>query len=119
LQDELNVYVKKINSLVDELNQSASSINSQAVEYNKIGGQLGDQFEEGLYHSDKYGKYIEIYQFEDKNKLERVVMHELGHALVLDHSGDPNDIMYGLNTGINLEPTVDDINALKTRCEIK
>ena len=119
LQAELNGFVLKINSAVDKLNESASSINSQATQYNHIGDELGDQFEEGLYHSDSTGKYIDIYQFENKEKLERVLMHELGHALSLDHLNNPDDIMYAMNTGINLVPTEDDINALKAHCKIK
>ena len=119
LQAELNNFVVKINKAVDELNKSAYSINSQATQYNHIGDELGDQFEEGLYHSDRSGKYIDIYQFENKEKLERVLMHELGHALSLDHLNNPDDIMYAMNTGINLVPTEDDINALKAHCEVE
>ena len=119
LQRELNSYVPKINQKVDALNNSASSINNQATEYNHVGDELGDKFEEGLYHSDSTGEYIDIYQFENKVKLERVLMHELGHALALEHLDNPDGIMYQMNIGTNLEPTEDDINALKTHCGVK
>ena len=119
LQTELNDYVVKINQNVDELNKLASSFNNQATEYNNVGDELSGQFEEGLYHSDKSGKYIDIYQFENKEKLKRVLMHELGHALSLDHTKNPDDIMYEMNIGTNLEPTENDINAIKAHCEIK
>ena len=119
LQIELNNDVININSLVSQLNDGVKSFNNQAENYNNIGNEMGDEFEEGLYHSDNNGKYIDIYQFEDKNKLARVLMHELGHALSLEHNNNPDDIMYQLNIGTNLEPSTNDINGLKTHCGIK
>ncbi len=116
LQTELNDYIKRINSLVVKVNNRASSFNNQAKEYNTVGSELGDEFEEGLYHSDKNGKYIDIYQFENKQKLTRVFMHELGHALYLEHVDNSDAIMYRLNTGVSLMPTIDDINALRAHC---
>lgn len=119
LQAELNNYIRDINSLVGELNKSANTFNGQATKYNTVGSSLGNEFEEGLYHSDKNGKYIDIYQFENKNKLERVLMHEMGHALSLDHVDNPAAIMYKTNNGTSLTLTPDDINALKAYCGIK
>jgi hypothetical protein len=116
LEAEINDYVKKINALVDELNNFASSFNNQAKEYNNVGNELGEEFEEGIYHFDKSGKKIEIFQFENRTKLKRVLMHELGHVLSLDHLDNPKAIMHRLNSGISLIPTKDDINALRTHC---
>ena len=116
LRTELNNYVNEINKLANELNRYASSYNNQAEEYNSIGDQLGEEFEEGVYHTDKNGKKIEIYQFENTEKLTRVLMHEMRHALNIEHINNPDAIMFSLNSGTNLIPTEDDINALKMYC---
>ena len=46
-------------------------------------------------------------------------MHELGHALDLEHIDNASAVMYRLNDGINLNLTEDDINLLKAHCGIK
>lgn len=48
----------------------------------------------------------------------RVLAHELGHALGLDHVDDKEAIMYQLNQGDNLTLSEADIKALKTKCGI-
>ena len=59
---EINSEADKINSLVGELNTFVSSINLQAKNYNRVGGNLGEEFEEGIYRADRNGKNIDIYQ---------------------------------------------------------
>jgi chromosome segregation ATPase len=119
LRTELNTEADQINALVAQINASATTFNNEAKNYNTVGSNLGEQFEEGVYVVDQAGKHIDIYQFENKEKLARVLMHEMGHALGLDHLANPNAIMYALNNGVNAVPTADDINALKAHCGIK
>jgi hypothetical protein len=116
LQTELNIYANKINSLAPEINKTVLSVNDKVNDYNSVGNELGKEFEEGLYYADRNSKKIEIYQFESKEKLERVLMHEFGHALSLDHIDNPSAIMYRLNNGVSLIPTEDDIDAVRVRC---
>ncbi len=114
-----NQKVDELNNLANELNKSGMAVNNKVSEYNKIDQGLGNEFEEGIYKSSKDGEEIDIYQFKDKDNLVRVLAHELGHALSLDHSEDPNSIMYYLNSGDGLIPSPDDIKMLKNHCEIK
>jgi hypothetical protein len=119
LQAGLNSEVGNINALVIVLNRLASSLNIEVNKFNTIGTSLGGEFEEGTYQEGPAGKEIDIYQFNDEGKLVRVLTHEFGHALGLDHLENPKAVMYRLNNGVNEKLTADDITALKNRCGIK
>lgn len=119
LQDNLNAKVTEVNSVTDELNQLAKSLNISVNSYNKIGDTLGGEFDEGLYKSSSSGEEIDIYQFDNQDKLIRVLTHELGHALGLDHVNDTKAIMYKLNTSTNNKLTDADLAELKTVCKVK
>lgn len=115
----LNQKINRLNQMANGLNQFAQKINYKVDNYNDIGDSLGEEFEEGLYYSDKDGKGIDIYQFNGKNSLVRLLTHELGHALSLDHSEDPNAVMYRLNNSESLTLSDSDVLMLKTHCGVK
>ncbi len=112
----LNSLVKEINSTVAELNTLASELNLNVEEYNTVGASRGDTFTGGLYTLDASGERIDIFEFENHQKLVRTLAHELGHALGLEHVDDPKAVMYYLNEGASDELTQSDINALKLLC---
>lgn len=118
-QRKLNDSINDINAIASVLNKLAAELNLGVSKYNSIGEQLGDEFQEGEYKSSPSGTEINIYQFDDKEKLKRVLAHELGHALELEHIDNPKAIMYRLNEGANSNLTVDDVAALKKVCEIQ
>ena len=106
LAGEINTFINKYNLLVNDVNSNVETINRTA----------GEEFEEGVYNPN-YNQ-IDIYQFSDNKKLIRVLTHELGHALNLDHNDNPKSIMYSLNIGDNEFLSSDDLTELKTKCQL-
>lgn len=116
LQDSLNKQVDTINTLVVLLNKTAKTLNISVTKFNEIGEENGQEFDEALYIEEAGGNRIDVFQFNDNDKLIRVLAHELGHALGLEHNENPKAIMYRLNKNTNLTLVEDDLNALKLRC---
>lgn len=116
-KDQFNSLVDQINALAQTLNRLGSALNLDVAQYNTVGQTRGAEFEEGLYKSDASGAEIDIYEFDNQNKLVRVLAHELGHALGLEHiNSDPAAIMYYLNQGKNEKLASADIAAIRQLC---
>lgn len=118
-EDSLNRSVDDINSAVVILNALIGTLNLQVNKYNEVGASTGKEFTEGEYVSDASGRAINVFQFNDKTSLVKVLAHEMGHALGIGHLDNPRAIMYYLNEGVNEKLTIDDLAALKNACGIK
>ncbi len=105
--DEINDFIRKYNLILDDARTDVNTINSGA----------GKQFEQGYYEPTTNS--ISIFEFKSNRNLTRVIAHELGHALTLQHTTNPASIMYPVNRGENLTLSNEDIAELKRVCHLR
>lgn len=119
LEVKLNARVKEINELVARLNDMAQTLNLGVKTYNTIGSSRGESFTGGVYYSSDGKEGIDIFEFSSQDKLVRILAHELGHALGLEHNDNPESVMYYLNKGDTGVLSEDDLTSLKSLCKIE
>ena len=103
--DTLSRASKEVSELGEQANQLGEKGNKAVAEYNEEVAWYNNLF--GHEREFTQGEYrdgaITIYQYRDRDELRRVLAHEFGHALALDHVEDPHGIMYYLLEGGNAE----------------
>jgi hypothetical protein len=123
MRENLQARKGKVSKMADILNSMTVVINDIAANYNldvvksyNASNRLGSEFCGGDYVGKDGKRTITIYQFDNDNRLVRVLAHEFGHALGLKHNDNPKAIMYRRMQSDSLSLTPDDIAALKERC---
>jgi hypothetical protein len=118
INTKLNTTTADLNSLVVSLNSLNKDINQKIGTFNTVSTSNGLEFQEGEYVSDQNGKRINIYQYSNETKLIRVLAHEFGHALGLDHVEDKKAIMNAYNLDHSTDLSTEDLVALNKICEV-
>ncbi len=118
LQSHLNDDADSINALVSVLNHMVSILNIDTSKYNSVGAGTGQEFEEAVFESSPGREDIQVYEYDSSARLTRVLSHEFGHALGLDHVDDSGAIMYRLNQSSNTTPNKSDIAELDRVCRL-
>jgi chromosome segregation ATPase len=116
LRVEVNGLVKQVNSTAKKLNELGDKLNRTVNKYNTIGEPVAEEFTEGIFKREGLKSHIEIYQFSERSQLVRVLAHELGHALGLDHVENQNSLMYKQNTEKTSELSKEDLAEFSKVC---
>jgi hypothetical protein len=115
-QEEMKMIADTLSSMVVVINEIATNTNLDLIQYRDISKPLSDEFCEGNYVINGGKKTMTIYQFDNGYRLVRVLAHEFGHALGLNHNDNSDAVMYRLIQSDSFELAPADITALKARC---
>ena len=110
-RQKLLLDMEAINAKVIKYNEFVAYINGLIKKSNSLGAK---KFTEGRFSPST--NTIDIYQFSDRVKLRRVIIHELGHVLGINHNENVYSIMYSVNSGKSTELSKEDLASLKEAC---
>jgi hypothetical protein len=110
-RDQLLQTMDIINAKVSRYNELVVYINSLIKKSNSLGAA---KFTEGRFVPRT--NTVDIYQYNDNNKLLRVVTHELGHVLGINHNNNQYSIMYSFNSATTTALSEEDTAELSALC---
>jgi predicted Zn-dependent protease len=108
--DDLNTRAHQLNLATHDYNSKVQTLDQNVNQFNQA---LTQNSEEGLY--DKNTKTISVYFADNYKELVHTLAHEFGHVLGMQHTDDPNSIMYA-NTSTFLSVTSQDKQQLAYVC---
>ncbi len=116
MTQEMNRLATAVNALGAKGTQAVTEYNTEVAWYNKLFATKRE-FTQGEYRGD----HINIYQFKDIAELRRVLVHEFGHALSLEHVADPQSVMYHIMEGSlsGFSVSADDIKEFRRVCGLR
>lgn len=92
---ELNRDIAAYNAGVDDQQQQADKYRGRIAQFNTFSSE--QPVVSGRYsHERDQGRRIAVFRAEDQDELVRILAHELGHALGLDHVAQPEAVMNSL-----------------------
>jgi exonuclease VII small subunit len=116
VEGAVNKDVDTLNALATTLNQLIVELNLSVEQYNRAGASIG-RYQEGLHKVTKGVQSIDVYKYTTRPTLVRLLAHEMGHSLGLEHTEDVDSLMYPVNRGDSLKLTAKDIKELLRACK--
>ncbi|MEX1258472.1 MAG: matrixin family metalloprotease [Gemmatimonadota bacterium] len=109
LRRVVDAELEAVNRVVGEVNREADELNAQITALNEARIALDAELPAGVVESAEYrrsrggffsnaAREIDVFHFEDRNHLHRVLAHVLGHAIGLEHSEEPGALMHAAAT---------------------
>jgi hypothetical protein len=131
LRRAVDAEAEEINRMVDEVNRDAEALNAGIEDLNRARVALADDFPARVVESAEYrqsrgglfsnaSREIDVFHFEDRDHLVRVLAHVLGHAIGLEHSTSAGSLMHEAGTASeaagSARATEEDLTQLRTLC---
>ena len=109
-----------LDALSDSLRRAAASFNERnaalTANVDQFNQQAGQTFTAGRYVHNSSGERIDVFRAIGDTELTRLLAHEFGHALGMDHNADSESIMYDMGEAGNLKPSAADMRSLRQIC---
>lgn len=115
LERDVNADIDLLNALATTINQLIVTLELNAEQYKREGASLG-VYEEGLYVVEGGLRRIDIYKHTSRPQLVRLLAHEMGHALGIEHVKGGESMMSPLNRGASVALFPDDRAELERVC---